>query len=305
MTVMRIATRGSALALAQTKLVARMLEDKHPGLHTELVIVSTRGDQDVEQPLWKMEGVGFFTTQLERALLDGRADVAVHSYKDLPTADTAGLMIAAVPVRENPADCVVSRLKIGSFMQIAPSAFVGTSSLRRQAQLLRLRPDLTIKPIRGNVNTRLRKMDEGQYDLLIMAAAGLLRLGLQERIAFMLEPDRFLPAPAQGALAVQVRADDAATRMVVEAIDDRQTRTLVEAERIVLRRLHPGCHAPVGVYARRVGQRIVMSAFASRPDGTDELRCQVEGDFAAAQAVAEGLSEKMISGGAIEILEEG
>ncbi len=305
MTVMRIATRGSALALAQTKLVARMLEDKHPGLHTELVIVSTQGDQDVEQPLWKMEGVGFFTTQLERALLDGKADAAVHSYKDLPTADTAGLMIAAVPVRGNPADCVVSRLKIGSFMQIAPSAFVGTSSLRRQAQLLRLRPDLTIKPIRGNVNTRLRKMDEGQYDLLIMAAAGLLRLGLQERIAFMLEPERFLPAPAQGALAVQIRADDAATRMIVEAIDDRQTRTLVEAERIVLRRLHPGCHAPVGVYARRVGQWIVMSAFASRPDGTDELRCQVEGDFAAAQAVAEGLAEKMISGGAIEILEEG
>jgi hydroxymethylbilane synthase len=121
----------------------------------------------------------------------------------------------------------------------------------------------------------------------------------------MLEPERFLPAPAQGALAVQVRADDAATRMIVEAIDDRQTRTLVEAERIVLRRLHPGCHAPVGVYARRVGQRIVMSAFASRPDGTDELRCQVEGNFAAAQAVAEGLAEKMISGGAIDILEEG
>ena len=152
MTVLRIATRGSALALAQTKVVARMLEDKHPGLQTELVIISTQGDQDTEQPLWKMEGVGFFTTQLERALLDGKADVAVHSYKDLPTADTQGLMIAAVPVRGNPADCVVSRLKIGSFMQIAPSAFVGTSSLRRQAQLLKLRPDLTIKPIRGNVN---------------------------------------------------------------------------------------------------------------------------------------------------------
>jgi len=304
MTVLRLATRGSALALAQTKLVARMLEDKHPGLQTELVIISTQGDQDTEQPLWKMEGVGFFTTQLERALLDGKADVAVHSYKDLPTADTEGLMIAAVPVRENPADCVVSRLKIGSFMQIAPSEFVGTSSLRRQAQLLKLRPDLTIKTIRGNVNTRLRKMDEGQYDLLVMAAAGLLRLGLQDRISFLLESERFLPAPAQGALAVQVRTDDAATRNRVEAIDDMQTRTLVEAERIVLRRLHPGCHAPVGVYARRAGERIVMSAFASRPDGTEELRCEAEGDFAAAQAVAEELAETMISGGAIDILEE-
>jgi hydroxymethylbilane synthase len=282
-----------------------MLRGKHSGLEVEIVPVMTTGDQNADGPLWKLEGMGFFTSQIEKMLLEGNADIAVHSFKDLPTIETPGLTIAAVSVRENPADCVVSRLKISSLLQILPSAFVGTSSLRRQAQFLQLRGDLTTKPIRGNVDTRLRKLDEGQYDMLIMAAAGLIRLGLRQRIAFLLEPTEFVPAPAQGALAVQTRADDKATMELVNTINDAQSRQLVDAERLVLKRLHPGCHAPVGVFAKRTGEAIQIFAFVSKPDGTESLRKNIEGPLQQAQELAEKLAQELIAAGAKEILEQG
>jgi hydroxymethylbilane synthase len=303
MTTLRIATRKSALAMAQSQQVVSMLKEKHPGLDVEIIPVTTEGDQNPEQPLWELQGMGFFTTQIEKTLLEDKTDIAVHSFKDLPTTQTPGLTIAAVPVRENPADCVVSRHKISSPLQILPSAFVGTSSLRRQAQLLQLRPDLTTRPVRGNIDTRLRKLDEGQYDILIMAAAGLIRLGLRERIAFLLEPTEFIPAPAQGALAIQTRADDKATVELVQTINDTQSRQLVEAERLVLQRLHPGCHAPVGVFAKREDKKIQIFAFVSKPDGTESLHKNIKGPFEEAQNLAEKLSHELILAGAKEILE--
>jgi len=303
MTVLRIATRNSALALAQTRLIMQMLKGKHPRLEMEMVPITTAGDQNPDVPLWKLEGAGFFTTQIEKALLENEADVAIHSFKDLPTTETPGLTIATIPVRENPADVVVCGQKIRSLADVPSGAIVGTSSLRRQAQLLRLRPDLKTRPLRGNVNTRLQKLDEGRYDTLIMAAAGLLRLGLRGRISLWLEPTEFLPAPAQGALAVQTRADDKATIEMVEMIEDAQTRRIVLAERQVLRRLHPGCHAPVGVFAQKQGDAIRIFAFVSRPDGSEFLRKETEGRFEDAYNVAEQLADDMIAGGAKKILE--
>jgi hydroxymethylbilane synthase len=305
MTTLRIATRKSPLAMAQSQQVAGMLKEKHPGLDVELIPVTTTGDQNPEQPLWKLEGMGFFTTQIEKTLLDGKADIAVHSFKDLPTAENPGLTIAAVPERENPADCVVSRLKISSLLQLLPSAFVGTSSLRRQAQFLQLRADLTTTSIRGNIDTRLRKLDDGEYDMLIMAAAGLIRLGLRERIAFVLEPTEFVPAPAQGALAVQARAGDKITLELVRTIDDAQSHRLVDAERLILKRLHPGCHAPVGIFARKKDQEVQIFAFVSKPDGTESLRKNIEGPFEHIERLAEQLAGELIDAGAKEILEQG
>ncbi len=304
MTLLRIATRGSALAMAQTELVTRLLKQQNPGLEVEIITIVPKGDQDLENPLWKIEGMGFFTTQLEQALLEDKADIAVHSYKDLPTTETPGLTIAAVPQRENPADCVVSRLKIGSMIRVPDASFVGTSSLRRQAQLLKLRPDLNVQPIRGNVNTRLRKLDEGKYDLLIMAAAGLIRIGLRDRISFMLEPSEFLPAPAQGALAIQARTDDKNTISLVQKLNDAETRQIVSAERWILKRLHPGCHAPVGVYGIRKGDSLHLAAFASRPDGTDFLRKEITGAYSQSETLADTLAKEMIACGAKEILED-
>jgi hydroxymethylbilane synthase len=305
MTHLRIATRKSPLAMAQTRQVAELLKQKHTGLDVEIIPVITTGDQNPQQPLWKLEGMGFFTTQIEKTILDGKADIAVHSFKDLPTAQTPGITIAAVPLRENPADCVVSRHKISSPLQILPSAFVGTSSLRRQAQLLQLRADLTTTSIRGNIDTRLRKLDEGQYDILIMAAAGLIRLGLRQRIAFLFEPAEFVPAPAQGALAIQARAEDKATIELVQTINDTQSRQLVEAERLVLKRLHPGCHAPVGIFAKKVNTDIQIYAFVSKSDGTESLRKNIDGPFEQSQDLAEKLAEELIAFGAKEILEQG
>jgi hydroxymethylbilane synthase len=305
MTTLRIATRKSALAMAQAQQVAVMLKQNHPDLEVEWILVTTTGDQNVQEPLWKLEGMGFFTTQIEKTLLENKADIAVHSFKDLPTVQTPGLTIAAVPVRENPADCVVSRHKISSLLQILPSAFVGTSSLRRQAQLLQLRADLTISSIRGNIDTRLRKLDEGEYDILIMAAAGLIRLGLRERIAFLLEPTEFVPAPAQGALAIQTRAGDKATLEQVQIINDTLSRQLVEAERLVLQCLHPGCHAPVGVFAKKANQQIHIFSFVSKPDGTESLRKSIEGPFKQAQNLAKKLADELLAAGAKEILEQG
>jgi hydroxymethylbilane synthase len=303
MTPLRIATRGSALAVAQTDLVVQMLRKSQPQLAIEIVTIVAKGDQNTDDPLWKLEGVGFFTSRLEQVLLDDKADIAVHSFKDLPTTETPGLTIAAVPIRENPADCVVARLKIGSMIRVPAGTFVGTSSLRRQAQLLKLRADLNIQPIRGNVETRLRKLDEGKYDMLVMAAAGLIRLGLQNRIAFMLEPSEFLPAPAQGALAIQARTDDTQTINLVRKLDDADTRRMVSAERWVLKCLHPGCHAPVGVYADKRDNTLHLSAFVSHPDGSEYLRKDIAGAFSQSETLADTLAKEMIESGAKEILE--
>lgn len=247
---LRIGTRGSALAMAQARWVADRLREH--GLMVELETIATRGDAAQQGPVATLGGDGVFVRELERALLEDRIDAAVHSLKDLPTAETPGLVLAAVPRRAMAFDVLVGRAA-PRISDLAPGAVVGTSSIRREVQVRLLRPDLVIRPIRGNVDTRLRRLDAGDYDALVLAGAGLERLGLGGRITEVLEPDRFWPAVSQGALAVQVRAGDAATRAAVEHLDHAASHEAVRAERACLAALAGGCLAPIGGWARAGG----------------------------------------------------
>lgn len=299
---LRIATRASRLALAQCKLVADALTAATPGLEVELVRVTTQGDQNTDLPLWKIEGVGFFTSELERALLEKRADAAVHSFKDLPTQMTAGLCAAAVFRREHPEDVMVCRSGARSLDAIADGAIIGTSSPRRTAQIKCLRPGLEVASIRGNVETRIRKMEEGQYDAVILARAGLERLGLAERIGFVFDPQVFIPAPAQGALAIQTRADDAETVELVRRVHDEQTAQAVEIERAVLAGLHPGCHAPVGAYARIEAGEVTLTAFVADVSGRPYLKRTLRGPVEQGERLAREMIEQLERDGAKRII---
>ena len=298
----RIATRGSALALAQTQLVARRLAAAHRQVRVEVVTVQTQGDRQQHSPLWKLEGYGFFTTQVEAALLDGRADVAVHSFKDMPTQATEHLTMGAIFQRLYPEDAVVARGNPAGLDDVPAGARVGTSSPRRIAQLKALRPDLEVMPLRGNVQTRIQKVRDGECDAVILARAGLERLGLADQIAFCFDPTDFVPAAAQGALAIQTRADDAAMRRLVACLHDAPTATAVQAERAVLSALHPGCHAPVGVFARCMDDEIEIIALAARLEGAPMLRRQVRGAAGDAMALADELVQRLRAGGVEDII---
>ncbi|MBI5947436.1 MAG: hydroxymethylbilane synthase [Chloroflexi bacterium] len=261
--VLRIGTRASRLALAQVDLVAAFLRAADPGLRIEVVEITTAGDRDQSTPL--REGTGWFTSAIQEALLDGRADVAVHSYKDLPTARPAGLVIGAVPVREDVRDAVVTRDGRG-LAGLAVGAVIGTSSPRREAQLRALRPDLQFRLIRGNVETRIGRVDGGDYDATVLALAGLRRLGIEHRAGQILGPDEMLPAPAQGAIAVECREADATTVAALAAIDVPRLRAETGAERAFMAALEAGCSFPAAALAT-VGA-----------DGTLELRGLVELD---------------------------
>lgn len=298
----RIATRGSALAAAQTELVARRLMAEHPDVRVELVTIQTRGDQQQGAPLWKLEGYGFFTTQVEAALLDGRAELAVHSYKDMPTQTDAGLTIAAIFERAHPEDVAVAASEWVSLEEVPEGAIVGTSSPRRIAQLAALRPDLDLRPLRGNVETRVQKVRSGEYDAIILARAGLERLGMGDEIAFCFDPTVFVAAPGQGALAIQTRADDTATRSLAACLNHEPTAVCVAAERAVLAALHPGCHAPLGVYARLVGDTLEIFALAAPMRGWPCLRRQVRGHRRDGLTLAAELVEQLRQGGVEAIL---
>ncbi|NDC62495.1 MAG: hydroxymethylbilane synthase [Planctomycetia bacterium] len=243
----RVGTRASALARTQTGWVVDRLREASAAGHPGFVIetIATQGDARADVPVSRIGGDGVFVRELERALLDGRIDAAVHSLKDMPTAETPGLVLASVPRRATPFDVLVGRLQ-PTLESLPPGAVVGTSSIRRVVQVRALRPDLEIRDIRGNVDTRLRRLDAGDYDALVLAGAGLERLGLAHRITQILRPDAFWPAVAQGALAVQCRVDDRATRGVLEAVDDPATHLAVRAERACLAALAGGCLAPAG-----------------------------------------------------------
>jgi hydroxymethylbilane synthase len=244
----RLATRGSGLALWQAEWVRRQLWDR--GLRSELVVVRTRGDAEHDRPLHNLEGKGFFTKEIEDAVLEGRADVAVHSLKDLPTTLPPGLELGAVPRRGDPRDCLVTRQSgIRSLADLPAGSRIGTSSLRRSAQLRALRPDVEPASIRGNVPTRIDKVMAGEYDGAMLAVAGLERLGLAARAAFTLDPHDVMPAPGQGALALEIRTGDARTAGDIAALDDAATRARVAAERAVLAELEGGCRAPIAAYA--------------------------------------------------------
>jgi len=261
---LRVATRGSALARAQTDLAVAALR-RAAGVESEVLVVRTSGDRAEHVPAAQMEGQGWFTAELENALLDGRADAAVHSAKDLPTLLADGLAVVAYLERADARDALVSR-DGAALDALPPGATVGTSSPRREAFLRALRPDLRATPMRGNVDTRLRKLDEGQVDALLLAAAGLDRLGLGERITERLDPQRFVPAPAQGVIAIEARVGSTAAELC-EPAADAPAAAAVRAEREVLRRLGAGCRLPLGAWARVEGDTLVLLGALAGEDG--------------------------------------
>ncbi len=303
MSAVRIASRGSKLALAQAEYVRELLRKIMPGWEISIVTISTKGDRDRSDFLYKSNSVGFFTSEVEGALLDGRGDVAVHSLKDLPTAAADGLVVAAMPVRESVADALVARQQDTGLEDLPEGATVGTSSLRRIAQLKHLRPDLNCVPLRGNVETRISKVDAGDVDAAVLACAGLNRLGLSERISAVLNPEQFIPAPGQGALAIQIRADDAELAESVGKLDDRNTRVTAEAERVVLAALHGGCSIPLGVRAVINDEIITIEAVLSDVEAANYVRRSAQAPVEVAADCAETLAAELLGAGGQEILD--
>ena len=293
-----IASRGSQLALWQAHWVESRLAEL--GLETRLEIIKTTGDKITDVPLSRVGTKGLFTKEIEEALLDGRADLAVHSLKDLPTELPDGLVLGAVPPREDPRDAVVGH---ADRRAAHPARKVGTSSLRRAAQLRALRPDLDVESIRGNLDTRLRKLDEGQYSAIVLAAAGLKRLGWGGRIAEILEPHLMCPAVGQGALAIETRNDGGPAAELVRRLDDAETRAAVTAERALLRSLGGGCQVPIGGYARTEGDQLALRAVVASPEGLNIIHGRRQGSAADAERLGEDLGREMLDRGGRQILE--
>ena len=288
-----IASRGSQLALWQARWVAARLKER--GLESRIEVIKTTGDQITGVPLAQVGTKGLFTREIEEALLDGRADLAVHSLKDLPTELPEGLVLAAVPAREDPRDAMVG----ARLADLAAGATVGTSSLRRAAQLRARRPDLAIESIRGNLDTRLRKLDEGRYQAIVLAAAGLKRLGWGGRIAEILDPAVMCPAVGQGALAIETTAGGRACAAV---LDDPATHTAVTAERGVLASLGGGCQVPIGAHATVSEGRVHVAGVVISPDGKALVRAEGEGPAEEAEAIGRGLGATLLERGARDIL---
>lgn len=308
MKTIRIATRSSPLALWQAEHVSRLLKAT-ARVETEIVHVSTHGDRDRKESLASFGGMGVFTKEVQLAVLDGIADVAVHSLKDLPTEATEGLVLAAVPLRASRFDAIVLPVgdrersdRVIDLSVVAEGARVGTGSPRRRAQLLRLRPDLLVEDVRGNVETRLKKLDEGEYDAILLAEAGLERLGLAHRISIPLRPPMFLPAVGQGALGIECRFDDDATIESLKAINDLEAWTETSAERAALSALRAGCHAPVGAFAILDAAKLRLVVAVLSLDGRDRFDVTVEGAAADPVSVGKDAADAVIVQGAGRVL---
>lgn len=298
-----IATRESPLALWQAEYVRSALEDAHAGLKVELLGMTSRGDQLLDVPLAKVGGKGLFVKELETALLDGSADIAVHSMKDVPMDFPQGLGLGVICEREDPSDAFVSN-RYQALDDLPAGSIVGTSSLRRECQLRERRPDLTVTFLRGNVNTRLRKLDEGEYDAIILASAGLIRLGFAQRIAQPIAFEHSLPAGGQGAVGIELRTGDPAVLELVQALHHEPTAQRVTAERAMNRRLQGGCQVPIACFAEHVagGARLRLRGLVGRPDGSLILRAQAEAAVAEAQQLGEQVADDLLAQGAAEIL---
>jgi hydroxymethylbilane synthase len=301
MTELRIATRKSPLALWQANFVKQQLELHHPGLQVTLVPMSTQGDKILDTPLAKIGGKGLFVKELEQAMLDGRADIAVHSMKDVPVDFPAGLGLAVICERDDPHDAFVSA-RYADVHELPQGAVVGTSSLRRQCQLRAQRPDLQIHDLRGNVNSRLAKLDAGDYDAIILAAAGLRRLDKADRIRALLPPELSLPANGQGAVGIECRLDDAETRALLAPLEHATTRYCVQAERAMNRKLQGGCQVPIGAYAVMKEDQIWLRGLVGALDGQQIIRAEISGPKAQAEALGEQLAEQLLAQGAAAIL---
>ncbi len=297
----RIATRKSALALWQAEFVKAELLKHHPELSVELVPMSTQGDKILDTPLAKIGGKGLFVKELETAMLEDRADIAVHSMKDVPVEFPDGLMLSTICEREDPRDAFVSN-QFRAIAELPPGAVVGTSSLRRQCQLKALRPDLQVRDLRGNVNTRLAKLDNGEFAAIILAAAGLLRLGFAERIAGYLPVEQSLPANGQGAVGIECRTSDQRVQALLAPLEHGITRNCVLAERAMNRRLQGGCQVPIGAFATQHGEQITLRGLVGSLDGSEIIRDQVQGPASSAEALGQQLAERLLAAGAGKIL---
>jgi len=299
---LRIATRKSQLALWQAEHVATLLRRAHTGLAIELVPLSTLGDRIQDRSLAAIGGKGLFIKELEVALEDQRADIAVHSMKDVPGDLPQGLMIAAVLQRSDARDALITS-KSASLQELPRGARVGTSSLRRQAQLLAARPDLNIEAMRGNVDTRLRRLDAGELDAIVLACAGLIRLGLAARITSRLDPKISLPAVSQGVIGIECRAADARTRELLGVLEHPATRIAMDAERAFAGRLGGSCQSPIAAHARFDGDRLILEGLVAEPDGSRLLRDTVAGDSGDPAALGTHLGERLLAAGAGPLLE--
>ncbi len=297
----RIATRKSALALWQAEYVKARLEASHPGLKVSLVPMVSRGDKLLDAPLAKIGGKGLFVKELETALMENEADIAVHSMKDVPMEFPEGLGLYCICEREDPRDAFVSN-HFDDLDALPPGSVVGTSSLRRQAQLLARRPDLKIQFLRGNVNTRLAKLDAGEYDAIILAAAGLIRLGFGDRIRSSIGVDESLPAGGQGAVGIECRTGDSELHALLECLNHAPTATRVVAERALNKRLNGGCQVPIACYAVLEGEQLWLRGLVGQPDGTVLLRAEGRAPAAEAEALGVQVAEELLAQGAEQIL---
>lgn len=299
----KIGTRGSKLALTQSSMIGEIIGKEYPDIDVDLVIIKTKGDKIIDSPLSKIGGKGLFVKEIEEALLESRVDIAVHSIKDVPAELPDGLGIPFFPEREDPSDAFLS-VKYSRLDDLPGGAKVGTGSLRRSSQLLNIRPDIDIVPIRGNVDTRIKKLESGELDAILLAASGLNRLGLSSRIKQLLPPLDFIPAVGQGALGLEVRTDDAECNKILEFLNHPETALAVRAERAFLNRLEGGCQVPIGAHALIEGNQIIIHGMVSETDGSMIIRDNLTGSCEDPEQAGETLAERLLSRGADKILAE-
>tara|TARA_R110002050_G_scaffold135999_14_gene259113 strand:- start:487 stop:1434 length:948 start_codon:yes stop_codon:yes gene_type:complete len=305
MTTVRIATRKSALALWQAEYVKAQLEHFHPEIHVELVPMTTKGDVILDTPLAKVGGKGLFVKELEVAMLEGKADIAVHSMKDVPVDFPEGLGLEVICPREDPRDAFVSNT-FSALSDLPKGAIVGTSSLRRQCQLKAKRPDLDIRDLRGNVNTRLKKLDDGQYDAIILAAAGLIRLKMSDRITQYIEPEEMLPANGQGAVGIECRVDDDMIKTLLKPLVCNTTRIRVLTERAMNKTLEGGCQVPIASYSviSDNGKEVHLRGLVGAIDGSELIESEITGPVEQGEVLGHTLAQELLSRGADRILKE-
>jgi hydroxymethylbilane synthase len=303
MNVIKIGTRGSPLAVWQAEWVRSSLLALHPQYNVELVKIKTTGDKILDVPLAKVGGKGLFVKEIETALLEGKIDLAVHSMKDMPAEIPPGLCIGVVPERENPLDILITRNAV-TFEDLPQGANLGSSSLRRGAQVRHIRPDITVQPLRGNLDTRIRKLETEGLDAIILAAAGVKRLGMESRVTEYMSEDIMLPAIGQGALSIEVREDDDTIRDLIAPIDHRETRLAVESERAFLSRLEGGCQVPIAAHAKIDGDQVHLTGLVAEVDGSVLLRENVTGPVDKHEELGVKLADKLLDQGGRKILED-
>ena len=299
--ILKIGTRGSSLALAQSGWIKKKIEEQHPDLRVELIRIKTTGDKILDSPLSKIGGKGLFVKEIEEALLKKQVDLAVHSIKDVPADLPEGLVLPVFPEREDPRDAFLS-IDYNCIAELPRGAGIGTGSLRRSSQLRYLRPDLDIVPLRGNVDTRVKRLESGELQAIILASAGLIRLGISNKIRESLPSEEFLPAIGQGALGLEIRRGDDQTFGLIDFLNHEQTEVIVKAERAFLKKLEGGCQVPIGGHGRLQGDDIILDGMVAELDGSGIIRDRVKGSREQPADLGYTLAERLLKAGADAIL---